>query len=202
MTSNISDYSSPPLATGKPCSCKTGGSQAICKRPAQLLWSCRRQLDLSNSPGHLAVIPNAHSRVLASKRWQYSCAGRGRCIQILLGTILNQRRDGISGLGWFLLAKAMAGHADLLLLLSWVKVVLPPESHLYPSFPTRQPWSITHQWQGAGNSRKQEQPYLELLLAEEDLWLQHEDWGQNTAAVRNLLFLILFSYLFINVMKN
>lgn len=132
-------------------------------------WSCHRQLDLSISPGNLALIPNAHSQASASKRGKHSWAGHGRCIQMLLGTILNQRRDGISGLDWFLLAKAMARH-EALLLLVWVKVVFPPKSHLYPSFPTSQPWFLTHQCWGAGNSRKQEQPYLELLLAEEDLY--------------------------------
>lgn len=142
MMSNISDHSSPPLATGKPYKCKTGRSQAVCKRAALLLWSCHRQLDLFNSPGNLALIPNAHSQASASKRGKHSHAGHGRCIQMLLGTILNQRRLSISGLDWFPLAGAVAGHVALLLLLSWVKVVLPPKSHLYPPFPTR---FLTHQ---------------------------------------------------------
>lgn len=61
----------------------------------------------------------------------------------------------------------------------------------------------THQHQRDESMGDQEQLYLGPLLAEADLQSQPEDWGQHAAAaVRNLLFLILFSYLLINVMKN
>lgn len=145
MMSNSSDPFSPPLAPGKPCKCKTRRSKAVCKSAALLLWSCHRQLVLSSSPGSLALIPNVHFQAPASKRVKRSRAGHGRCSQRLLGTIQNQRRHVVSGLGWLPLAKAVAWCAAvLLLLLSSVKVLLPPKSLLYPSFPTRQPWFLTH----------------------------------------------------------
>lgn len=125
MKSNAPDHSSPPLVPGKPCKCRRGRSQAVCKKAALFLWSCHRQLDLSNSLGDLAPIPNAHSQAPASKTVKHSRAGHGRCIQMLLYTILKQRAV-TSGLDWFPLAKAIAGHvALLLLLLSWEKLVLP-----------------------------------------------------------------------------
>lgn len=143
-------------------------SQAVCKRAALLLWSCHRQLDLSNSLGDLNPFQMLIPRPLPARQWNTHV----------------QDMAGVSNCCW-----APSWNKELLPL-DWTDSHWPrpwpdmwlccccclaekswycPKVPLYPSFPTRQPWLLMHQCWGAGNSRKQKQPYLELLLAEEDL---------------------------------